>query len=459
MKKLLVLFSVILFPYLCSAESYSVTTNEVQSNFDALWVLVAAGLVFLMQAGFKCLEVGLVRKKHIETVAMKNLIDWIVCSLVFFMVGFGFMFGNSSQGIVGTNMFLPESFDIEGGLSLGSIFFIFQLAFVGTAITIVSGAMSERTGFIPYLTASFFIALVIYPVFGHWSWGNLFFENNSAWLADLGFIDFAGSTVVHSVGAWVSLAGLYLLGPRLGRFDRKGNPKPIKAYNLPYGVLGLILLWLGWWGFNGGSTLAWGNDVGSIILNTNLAGAAGGLIGYFHCFIFQKKDGIFEKLIGSVLGGLVAITASPHIQSPFASIIIGGLAGLVHNYGYDFLLKKMKIDDAVGAIPIHGFCGAFGTIALVFFAPEEQLAHSRWVQLGVQCLGVVTCFIWAGGLGYLMFIILKKTVGLRVSPDEERNGISIFPPSVIQTESKDKPDATEEELSEQELRELLQEMG
>lgn len=445
---LLILF----FFFLLSSQAFAgseAKANVTENDLNALWVLVAAGLVFLMQAGFQCLEVGLVRPQHAKTVAMKNMIDWIICSLAFFVMGFGFMFGKSDLGILGLSDFFPSSFHVEGGHELGVVFFLFQLTFVGTAATIVSGAMSERTGFIPYMTASIFMSLLIYPFFGHWAWGNVFYESNSAWLADLGFIDFAGSTVVHSTGAWVSLIGLILLGPRLGRFDKDGKPRDFKPSNFAYSAFGVLLLWLGWWGFNGGSTLSTGVSVSHIILNTNLAGGTAGLVAFFHCFLFQKKDGIYEKLIGGVLGGLVAITASANMQTHGTAILIGALAGLVHNWSYDILLKKWKIDDAVGAIPVHGFCGVLGTLAVVL-APAEALAHSRFIQLGIQLIGIVTCFAWSMGIGYLMFITLKKSVGLRVSPQEERDGISLYP------NLKDDENHQDEDVDEDELNKLLE---
>ena len=418
-------------------------------NLDTIWVLLSAALVFFMQAGFKCLEVGLVRKHQIATVAMKNMVDWTVGSVIFFVLGFGLMFGHTTGGWWGGDTFMPTTFAIEGGSPLGAAFFMFQLAFAGTALTIVSGSMSERTGFIPYLTASVVIALLIYPVFGHWVWGNAFFGDNAAWLADLGFIDFAGSTVVHSVGAWVSLAGLTLLGPRLGRYTEEGRLRTFEPNSIPMAVLGVFILWFGWWGFNGGSTLKFDGLVGSIILNTNLAGATGALAAYFHAYFFQKKEGIYEKMLGGALGGLVAITASAHIQTPLTSLVIGMLAGIVHNLSYDLLAKRWKIDDAVGAIPVHGFCGLFGTLAVALFAPQESLVHSRWVQLGVQGLGALVCMAWAGGTGYAMFYMLKKTVGLRVSPAEERQGITLY---------HVKEDA-DEEGDEDEIIRLMQEIG
>ncbi|WPP48431.1 ammonium transporter [Catalinimonas niigatensis] len=452
MKKLFVLgLSMLSFSTIHAApQEVNLPSEELLSfDIDTLWVLMSAALVFFMQAGFKCLEVGFVRQHHIAAVAMKNMVDWVIGSVIFFLLGFGLMFGHSAGGWLGIDMFLPNSFDVVGGNKLGAVFFMFQLAFTGTALTIVSGAMSERTGFIPYLTASIFIALIIYPVFGHWVWGNLFYEDNTAWLADLGFIDFAGSTVVHSVGAWVSLAGLKLLGPRLGRYTEDGKLRPFQANSIPMAVLGVFILWFGWWGFNGGSTLALNQEVGKIILNTNLSGAAAALSAYFFAYFFQHKEDIYEKMLGGALGGLVAITASPHIQTPLTSLLIGLLAGIIHNLSYDLLTKKWKIDDAVGAIPVHGFCGLFGTLAVALFAPAETLVHGRWVQLGIQALGAAVCMVWAGGTGYVLFYMLKKTVGLRVSPDEERKGITLY-------HVKDEPENMEDD---EEIMRLMQEIG
>ncbi|MGB3617362.1 MAG: ammonium transporter [Catalinimonas sp.] len=425
--------------------------GDLSPSLDMLWVLIAAAMVFLMQAGFLCLEVGLVRRHHTPAVAMKNLVDWTVGSVIFFGVGFALMFGESASGLFGTNLFAPSDWNVEGGSPLGPVFFMFQLAFVGTALTIVSGSMSERTGFLPYITASVLISLVIYPLFGHWAWGNLYFSDNAAWLADLGFIDFAGSTVVHSVGAWVSLAGLKLLGPRLGRYTQTGRPRDFKANSLPLAALGVFILWFGWWGFNGGSTLALNVDVGTIILNTNLAGAGAALAAYFHCLRFQNRENLYEKMLGGALGGLVAITASPHIQTPLTSVLIGLAAGVVHNLSYDLLTKRWKIDDAVGAIPVHGFCGAFGTLAVAVFAPADTLSHGRLVQFLVQLLGVLVCLVWAGGIGYVAFFVLKRTVGLRVSPDEERDGITLYHKEVVEE--------AEEEEDTDELVRLMEEIG
>ncbi len=448
MKRLFLLGLVTVTAPVYASETNTLAEEVTPATINMLWVLLSAALVFLMQAGFKCLEVGLVRKHQIAAVAMKNMVDWTVGSIIFFLVGFGLMFGQSLEGWMGTSMFMPSSFAVDGGSELGAVFFMFQLAFAGTTLTIVSGSMSERTGFVPYLVASAFIALLIYPVFGHWVWGNAFFGDNAAWLADLGFIDFAGSTAVHSVGAWVSLAGLKLLGPRLGRYTEEGTLREFEPNSIPMAVLGVFILWFGWWGFNGGSSLVFDAQVGGVILNTNLAAAAAALAAYFHAYLFQQKANIYEKMLGGALGGLVAITASAHIQTPFTALLIGLLAGIVHNLSYDLLTKRWKIDDAVGAIPVHGFCGMFGTLAVALFAPEASLIHSRWTQLGVQALGAMVCLLWSGGVGYALFFVLKKTIGLRVSPDEERQGITLY---------HVKPDESED-IDEEELIRLMHEI-
>ncbi|MEP4533585.1 MAG: ammonium transporter [Cyclobacteriaceae bacterium] len=391
------------------------------ATLDNLWILLAAALVFFMQAGFKVLETGLVKAEHRPGIGVKNLMDWVAGSLAFFLIGFGFMFGASEHGLIGTSFFL--GLDFTEGYTY--TFFIFQLAFAGTALTIVSGAMSGRTALLPYFVASIFTALFVYPIFGHWAWGNLLVESNEPWLASLGFMDFAGSTVVHSVGAWVGLIGIYMVGPRLGRFNAKGKIVPIKASDYSYSILGVMILWLGWWGFNGGSTLAFNEDVVSIILNTNLAAAAASFSAYLHAKLFQKSNDVIEKIIGGALTGLVAITACCNVVSTTDSIIIGLLAGLVHNYSYILIGEKMKLDDPVGAIPVHGFGGMFGTLCVALFGDASMLAHDRWTQLGVQAFGVVVCLAFTVLTAYLVFSIIKYFFGLRLSPQEELEG-SVF---------------------------------
>lgn len=415
------------------------------SNFatlDNLWILLAAALVFFMQAGFKVLETGLVKHEHRSGIGVKNLMDWVAGSLAFFLIGFGFMFGSSSSGLIGTDHFF--GFGYEDGFTF--TFFIFQLAFAGTALTIVSGAMSGRTALLPYFTASFFTAIVVYPVFGHWAWGNLLIASNEPWLASLGFMDFAGSTVVHSVGAWVGLIGIYMVGPRLGRFTAKGKIQPIKASDYSYSILGVMILWLGWWGFNGGSTLAFNEDVVKIILNTNMAAAAACLSAYIHVKLFQKNQDAIEKIIGGALTGLVAITACCNVVTPLTSIIIGLMAGVIHNYSYAFISEKLKLDDPVGAIPVHGFGGIFGTLAVALFGESELLVHSRWTQLGVQFFGILVCLVFTTSIAFIVFKLVKYFFGLRLSPTEEMEG-SVFSNNDMAVALEDLPESTVSQVS------------
>ncbi|MFY0599525.1 MAG: ammonium transporter [Cyclobacteriaceae bacterium] len=412
------------------------------STLDNLWVLLAAALVFFMQAGFKVLETGLVKHEHRQGIGVKNLMDWVAGSLAFFMIGFGFMFGSSASGIIGTDLFF--GIDFNDGYTYA--FFIFQLAFAGTALTIVSGAMSGRTALLPYFAASIFTALLVYPIFGHWAWGNLLIPGNEPWLASLGFMDFAGSTVVHSVGAWVGLIGIYMVGPRLGRYNAKGKIQPVKASDYSYSILGVMILWLGWWGFNGGSTLAFNEDVVKIILNTNLAAAAACFSAYIHAKQFQKGKDVIEKIIGGSLTGLVAITACCNIVSPTSSIIIGLLAGLVHNYSYVWIGEKLKLDDPVGAIPVHGFGGLFGTLCVAFFGKSDLLIHDRWTQLGVQTFGVIVCFVFTTCSAYLVFTLIRYFFGLRLSPESEMQG-SVFSENEMIQDIESLPERTVTQVS------------
>ncbi|MBR06693.1 MAG: hypothetical protein CMP48_03320 [Rickettsiales bacterium] len=415
--------------------------GDAFSNADTLWILISAALVFFMQAGFKVLETGLVKTEHRSGIGVKNLMDWVAGSLAFFTIGFGIMFGQSSHGIMGTSMFF--GLGIDKGYDM--VFFIFQLAFAGTALTIVSGAMSGRTALAPYFVASLFTAIIVYPVFGHWAWGNLLIEDNHPWLASLGFMDFARSTVVHSVGAWVGLAGIWMVGPRLGRYNAVGKIQPVKASDYAYSILGLMILWLGWWGFNGGSTLAFNVDVPLIILNTNLAAAAACFSAYMHAKFAQKNTDLIEKVIGGSLTGLVAITACCNVVSPIGSLMIGLIAGIIHNLAYVFISEKLKLDDPVGAIPVHGFGGVFGTLCVALFGKEELLAHSRWEQLGIQGLGIVVCMVFTLSISFIIFYLVKFTIGLRLSPMEEKTG-SIFG-ILEETSSNQEPELSVSQVS------------
>ncbi|AZQ61392.1 ammonium transporter [Flammeovirga pectinis] len=427
MTKFFTLITIFLMAPLCSIAIEEQLTEVSSSyiNMDTLWVLLSAVLVFFMQAGFKTLETGLVKKEHRASVGSKNLLDLVAGIVGFFLVGFGFMFGTSYYGVIGidTDLFLGNNFE-HGTLGIpGVVFFLFQLVFAGTALTIVSGAMSGRTGLVPYFIGSMVTAIIIYPIFGHWAWGNLYYPNNGAWLADMGFMDFAGSTVVHTVGATVGIVGMIMVGPRLGRFDSKGNVLPVKVSDYSYSILGVMLLWIGWWGFNGGSTLSFSMDVFSIILNTNLAGAGACLSAFFFCYFFQDRSEVIEKMAGGALTGLVAITACCNVVSPINALIIGLIAGIIHNLGYDLILRVFKLDDPVGAIPVHGFGGIFGTLSVAIFGKEELLLLPRWEQLLIQGIGIEVCVVFTVIVSVIMFKIIKATYGLRVSPEQELKGM------------------------------------
>lgn len=419
---------------------------QTATSVDKLWVLMAAGMVFMMQAGFLCLEAGLIRFKNISSVSFKNIVDWSVVLVFFYLIGFGLMFGHSWKGLVGVDFFAFNTLtNIAGGHELGWIFFLFQLAFAGTAATIVSGAMAERTAFIPYIVASIIIGLVIYPVFGHWVWGNLFFAGNEPWLAAMGYIDFAGSSVVHVVGGMLALVGIITVGPRLGRYDNYGTIQRFSQSNPAIAGLGALLLWFGWWGFNGGSTLKFDDTVAPIIFNTNLAAGGAALAAFFHCYLFQKKADISDKFIGGGLGGLVAITAFPHMVTPLGALAVGLIAGVVHNLSYDLVIKVMKLDDPVGAVPVHLFCGALGILLVPIFGDAEMMQHSRTTQFTIQAIGLMVCIGWTLATSFIMFKVIDKLMGLRVSPSQEESGVHI---------GGDEEDAVEA-IDETELNELL----
>lgn len=391
--------------------------EEVQKNANIVWTLVAAFLVFFMQAGFAMVEAGLTRSKNASNIMMKNLMDYVLGSIAFFFIGFGIMFGTNPTGLYGTDGFMLSDYAKDKDLWL-FVFWMFQVVFAATAATIVSGAMAERTKFIAYLIYSFVISAFIYPVFGSWCWSGLY--HGKGWLEKMGFIDFAGSTVVHSIGGWAALAGAIVLGPRIGKYDANGKPKAIPGHSIPLAALGVFILWFGWFGFNPGSTTVAGGDAGKIAVNTNLAAAAGGLSAMVTAWILFKKPETTMTLNG-VLAGLVAITSGCNNVSAMSSIIIGFLAGIVVVLSVIFIEKTLKVDDPVGAVSVHGVCGALGTICTAIF----NEAGFTWNLLYVQVLGVVSAFIWSFTLCFIMFKIIAKTVGLRVSKEEEIEGLDI----------------------------------
>jgi len=390
---------------------------------DILWVLLCAGLVFVMQAGFLCLESGLTRNKNSINVAAKNVSDFVVAALLFWLLGFGLMFGQSAGGWVGTSFF--GTFDQIPHDPKLLTFALFQLMFCATSATIVSGAVAERMRFGAYLALSAAVSLVIYPIFGHWAWGGAWGAGGHGWLAQLGFVDFAGSTVVHSVGGWISLVAVWVIGAREGRFPADKEPAVIPAGNLPMSMLGTMLLCFGWLGFNGGSTLALDGRVPGVLINTILAASAGGVAGIA---LGRLWHGYYETLyvINGLLAGLVAITASAHAVTGLQAILIGVTGALLMAVANEKLLQ-WRIDDAVGAIPTHLVAGVWGTLAVGLFGDLELLGtgNSRLAQIGVQFLGVTVCGLWCLSMTWLFLRLLVPGRGLRVTPEEERAGLNV----------------------------------
>ncbi|MGJ8679107.1 ammonium transporter [Paraglaciecola sp.] len=383
------------------------------------WLLICAFMVFIMQAGFLCLETGKIRSKNSINVAAKNISDFILSTIVFWLFGFALMFGNSYNGWFGTSQF----FFGENNTPYQISFFVFQLMFCGTAATLVSGAVAERMTFVGYLWITIVLAACIYPIAGHWAWASFFNPTNLGWLQKLGFVDFAGSTVVHSVGGSVALAAVIIIGPRIGRFDNQHNLPA--GSNLPLTVLGTLLIWLGWFGFNGGSTLTFNDNVPIIILNTFIAAVWGGLISaslhyYFHRF--------FEVtyVLNGVLGGLVAVTASCFAISPADAAIIGSIAGVILYTG-TLLLEKYKLDDALGVVPVHLFAGIWGTLAVALFADLSILSTglSRSEQFLSQLTGVAAINIYSFVASFVLIKLISKFIQLRVTPEQEMLGMNI----------------------------------
>ncbi|QJB55208.1 ammonium transporter [Pseudodesulfovibrio sp. zrk46] len=412
----------VLAPSLAFAEEVELMT---QFHGNVLWTLVAAILVFLMQAGFGCVEAGFTRAKSAGNIMMKNFLDFSAGSVIFFLFGFGVMFGVDASGFIGTSGFGLAGV-AEGDLSWTYTFWFFQSVFAATAATIVSGGMAERTKFGSYIIVSIVLTGLIYPISGHWAWGSLWLGDDGAgWLEGLGFCDFAGSSVVHSVGGWIALAGAMVLGPRIGKYTEDGKAKAIPGHNIPLAGLGVFILWFGWFGFNPGSTTTADGSIGFIAMNTSLA-ACGGVLGamVISWFRFGKPD--ISMTMNGALAGLVGITAGCATVSPGGSIIIGLIAGLLVVLSIEFIDKVLKIDDPVGASSVHGVCGAWGTLACGLFNTDGGLFYGGGVGLlGVQLIGVGVFFVWAFGTGYILMSVVKAIFGIRVKKDEELKGLDI----------------------------------
>jgi len=388
----------------------------VQTHANYVWTLVAAALVFFMQAGFAMVETGFTRAKNAINIIMKNLMDFSVGSIIYWAIGFGLMFGVSKTGWFGTSGFFFSDWSPDGDPWVLA-FWMFQVVFAATAATIVSGAMAERTKFIGYLVYSVVVSAIIYPIFGSWAWGSLL--NGSGWLEGLGFIDFAGSTVVHSVGGWAALAGAIVLGPRLGKYTKDGKTKPIMGHSMTLAAIGVFILWLGWFGFNPGSTTTADTSIAMIFVNTNLAAAAGAIVAMFTSWVKFGKPEVGMTLNGA-LAGLVAITAGCANVSPTSAVVIGAVAGFIVVMSVLFF-DRIKIDDPVGAVSVHGVNGAWGTLAAGIF----NIGGTSLSIIGVQLLGIVACFIWTFVVAFIMFKIIAGTIGLRVSAEEEIEGLDL----------------------------------
>jgi len=379
---------------------------------NIMWTMIGAFLVYFMQAGFAMVEAGFTRAKNAGNIIMKNMMDFVLGSLFFFIIGFAIMFGGGNPYIGTAGFFNPTSLaDAQGminGLPIG-VFMIFHTVFCATAATIVSGAMAERTKFVAYLIYSAAISIFIYPVSGHWIWGG-------GWLAAMGFHDFAGSTAVHMVGGVCALVGAKILGPRLGKYKEDGTPNAFPGHNIPMGALGVFILWFCWFGFNCGSTTAATTTLGDIAMTTNLAAAAATLATLIFTWVKYGKPDVSMTLNGA-LAGLVAITAGCDVVTPYEAILIGAIAGIVVVLAIEFVDKKLRIDDPVGAIGVHGCCGFLGTVLTGVFGEGCSLA--------TQLIGVCSVLAFVAVMAFLIFTILDKTVGLRVSDQEQLDGLDL----------------------------------
>ena len=394
------------------------------SAVNTIWVLVGAAFVFFMQAGFAMCEAGFTRSKNTGNILMKNLMDFCIGTPIYWLLGFGIMFAGTGALIGGFDPFVLGDYASilpEGVPKLA--FLIFQTVFCATAATIVSGAMAERTKFISYCIYSLMISAVVYPISGHWIWGG-------GWLAQLGFHDFAGSTAVHMVGGVASLIGARMLGPRIGKYGRDGKPRAILGHNLSIAALGVFILWFCWFGFNGCSTVSMTGDdtlvaAGSIFCTTNMAAAVACVTTMLFTWIRFKKPDV-SMTFNAALGGLVAITAGCDMVSIGGSAIIGICAGIVLPLAVEFFDKVLKIDDPVGAISVHGVCGAMGTLLTGLLAVDGGLFYAGGFRFfGIQCLGVLSVIAWVAVTMTIIFTVIKHTIGLRASAQEELEGLDI----------------------------------
>ena len=380
-------------------------TSLISDQTFGIWFLIGAALVFWMQAGFAMVETGFTRAKNAGNIIMKNLMDFCIGTVVFIVIGFSLLLGEDLLGFIGKPGF--DIFTAYDNFNFSS--FVFNLVFCATTATIVSGAMAERTKFISYLIYSAAISIFIYPITGHWIWGG-------GWLSQIGFHDFAGSTAVHMVGGLCALAGAKMVGPRIGKYTKEGKPVAIPGHNLPLGALGVFILWFCWFGFNCGSTTAATYNLGDIAMTTNLAAAAATLVTLIVTWVRYGKPDISMTMNGA-LAGLVAITASCDVVNDYEALFIGAVAGVVVVFAVEFFDKVVKIDDPVGAISVHGVCGALGTLFTGIFGEGCSFI--------TQLIGFVAVAAYTLILAFILFFVLKKTIGLRVTEKEEIDGLDM----------------------------------
>ncbi len=392
------------------------------NGLDTAWVLIAAMLVFFMQPGFALVEAGFTRSKNSANILMKNFVDFMVGSVLFWAIGFGLMHGDGNGFIGGLHLF-DFSFYPDSNIPKECTF-IFQTVFCATAATIVSGAMAERTKFSMYMIFSVVVSVLIYPIEGHWAWGG-------GWLSELGFHDFAGSAVVHSCGGFIALAGAIILGPRIGKYTKTGKSNAIPGHNLTLGALGVFILWFGWFGFNPGSQLGADGEINAraishVMTTTNMAAATGGIAALLLTWYLYKKPSL-SLVCNGILAGLVGITAGCDMVSVGGAAIIGALCGAAMIGSVVFIDKVCKIDDPVGAVSVHGVCGVLGTILTGLFATDGGLFYGGGAHFfGVQCLGILCIVAWAFGCGFILFFVLHKIKGIRVEPRVEEEGLDIY---------------------------------
>ncbi len=388
------------------------------SELDYIWILFCAGLVFFMQAGFMCVEAGITRTKNNISVAIKNVSDFSFSILLYWVFGYGLMYGDSAGGFFGTTNFFFNELPSRDEYVL----FIYKVMFCGTAATILSGAVAERATFRGYLAVTAITVGLIYPIFGHWAWAKDETGDWAGWLGQMGFYDFAGAGVVHALGGAVALAAIIIIGPRDGRFLKSGHPRRFNGSNLPLSMLGVLIIWVGWFGFNGGGHLAFADGVPSVLLNTFVSGSAGTLAGLLISWLVTKKPNVFYGM-GGALAGLVAITGCADIVGAREALVIGTIGGAIF-YGGDIWLEKQQIDDAVGAVPVHLFAGIWSLIAVGIFGSNELENGMLW-QLAIQSIGIVVLLLYAGLFSFGLIYLIDRVMPLRVTQHIENIGLNV----------------------------------